>query len=210
MKSAKKGQVHVVTKSSGFKRIARGIARKSHASIGRHAVKNPKIRQRVLAVLANDIQREMKVICSRKANSVLRQTSVEALKQFSWRNLLKELEQLTPTLYAVLKSCTDVKRRQRNIGGKCTSVHAYPSSEMILGLCASILLRHRNVHMNAVQHVISLILNVGHSGKQVSLMSVYMFGLRKIIGLHKITEVATLPFTTTGTEVFRSYWRKAR
>ena len=41
---------------------------------------------------------------------------------------------------------------------------------MILGFCASILLKHRDVHMNAVQHVISLVLNADHSGKQVLLM----------------------------------------
>lgn len=177
MKSAKKARAHVITKSSGFKKLAKGIARKSHTSIGRHAVKNPKSHQKVLAVLANDIQREMTVVCSRRANSVLRQTSVEALKQFSWDNFMKELQQLTPTLYAVLKSCTDVKRRKRNLGKNATSAHPYQRNEMILGLCASILLRHRNVHMNAVQHVISLILNAGHSGKQVSLIRVWMFDL---------------------------------
>ena len=63
MKSAKKGQAHVVTESFSFKRLARGIARKSHASIGRHAVTNPKIRQRLLAVLANDFQCEITAIC---------------------------------------------------------------------------------------------------------------------------------------------------
>lgn len=71
MKSAKKARAHVTTKSSGFKRLARGVARESYTSTGRYAVKNPKIRQKVLAVLANDIQREMTVMCSRKVNSVL-------------------------------------------------------------------------------------------------------------------------------------------
>ena len=41
MKSAKKARAHVITKSSGFKKLAKGIARKSHTSIGRHVVKNP-------------------------------------------------------------------------------------------------------------------------------------------------------------------------
>ena len=106
----------------------------------------------------------MTAMCSKKAKSVLRQTSVEALKIFSWHNVLKELQQLAPTLYAVLKGCTDVKHLKRNLCGGSVN------SEMILGFCASILLRHRNIHMNAVQHLISLILNTGHSGKQVSLM----------------------------------------
>ena len=103
MKNAMKARAHEVTKSSGLKRLARGIARKSHASIGRHAVKNPKVRQRVLEILANDIQREMIAMCPRRANSVLRQTSVEALKLFSWHNVLKELQQLAPTLYIILR-----------------------------------------------------------------------------------------------------------
>ena len=37
----------------------------------------------------------------------------------------------------------------------------------ILGVCASILLRHKNVHMNALQRIISLVLHTGHSAKQV-------------------------------------------
>ena len=159
MKNANKARAHVVTKSSGLKRLARGIARKSHASIGRHAVKNSKVCQRVLEILVNDIQRETTAMCSRRAKSVLYQTSVEAMKLFPWHNVLKELQQLTTTLYVILKGCTDVKHRKRNLDGKSTN------SEVILGFCASILLRHRNVQMNAVQYVISLILNAGHSGK---------------------------------------------
>ena len=38
-----------------------------HASIGRHALKHPKIHHRVLAVLANNIQLKMTAMCSRKA-----------------------------------------------------------------------------------------------------------------------------------------------
>ena len=42
-----------------------------------------------------------------------------------------------------------------------------PADVAVLGVCACILLRHRNTHMNAMQRAISLVLHIGHSSKQV-------------------------------------------
>ena len=45
-----------------------------------------------------------------------------------------------------------------------------PISMAIIGVCAAIILRNKNMNMNLVQHIISLILNTGHASKQVSLL----------------------------------------
>ena len=37
----------------------------------------------------------------------------------------------------------------------------------VIGMCAAILLRHRNTHMNLVQRIISTLLYSGHAPKQV-------------------------------------------
>ena len=37
------------------------------------------------------------------------------------------------------------------------------SNDATMGVCAAILLRHKNQHMNALQHIVSLILHRGHA-----------------------------------------------
>ena len=44
-----------------------------------------------------------------------------------------------------------------------------PSNSAILGVCAALLLRHRNHNLNAVQRIISIILHGGHAAKWVLL-----------------------------------------
>ena len=81
-----------------------------------------------------------------------------------------------PTFLRVLKGCTDVKRHQRAIAirgkGKASTnegpVKTVTSSHpTILCDCAAILLQHKNTHMNLMQRVLSLLLNAGHTSKQV-------------------------------------------
>ena len=42
-----------------------------------------------------------------------------------------------------------------------------PSEEAVVGVCAAIMLRNQNVHMNLLQRIVSLILHNGHASKQV-------------------------------------------
>lgn len=171
----KKARVHAIPKSSGLKKLAKGVARRNRASIGRQAVRDPKIRERVLSILTKDIQKEMTTLCARKTGSILRQSSLQAVTKFSWDVLAEELQRVTPTLYTILKGCVDVKRRQPQKSATSkkqksprTSKTNRPSNTAVLGVCASILLRHKNVHMNTLQRLVSLILHSGHSSKQVS------------------------------------------
>ena len=104
----------MISKSSALKKLARGIASKSHNTIGRQATKNIMICQRVLSIIARDIENEMTALCSKNFNSILRQSSFEAIQNFSWKSLSKELQQVAPTLYRVLSGCTNVARRIRS------------------------------------------------------------------------------------------------
>jgi len=96
-------------------------------------------------------------------------SSFEDIKQFSWEKISDELYQVTPTLYAVLRGCTNVKRRVRSAQNPVHHEKEISRNKVILGVCASILLHHKNMHMNALQHIISLVLNAGHSLKQVTM-----------------------------------------
>lgn len=84
------------------------------------------------------------------------------LEKFSLDAMVSELEQQAPTFYAILNMCVDVKRRTRPVRRTFR-----PSVSAIVGVCASILLRNKNQRMNALQHLVSLTLHLGHAGKQV-------------------------------------------
>ncbi len=89
---------------------------------------------------------------------------MESVKRFSWNLLAKELESKAPTLYGVLSVCVDVRRRKRK---RKTTKQKSSSNTAMLGVCAAILLRHRNQKMNLLQRIITLIFHSGHASKQV-------------------------------------------
>ena len=107
----KKARVPSIPKLSGLKKLAKGVTRRNRASIGRQAVRDPKIRERVLSVLTKDIQKEMTTLCARNTGSILRQSSRQAVTKFSWDVLAEELQRVSPMLYTFLNGCVDVKRR---------------------------------------------------------------------------------------------------
>lgn len=164
MKSKSKARFHFITKESGFKKLARGLARRNSNSIANHVVKHAKVCQRVLGLLVKKMQNEMTMLCSKKNNSMLRKSLIEELECFSWDNLSQEVKNIAPTLYTILKGCTNIKRKKRINQQKSSCV----SNDVAFGVCVCVLLRHRNIHMNALQRIISLQLNSGHSGKQVT------------------------------------------
>ena len=105
-----------------------------------------------------------------KTNSCLRQQDLAAMQIFTWDSLVSELESNAPTLHQVLKACVTVSRRQRaqkRCGSKKKVRSHHPESAAVLGLCAAVLLRHRNHSMSLVQRILSVILHSGHVGKQV-------------------------------------------
>ena len=100
---------------------------------------------------------------------------METLTRFTWEQLAQEISHTAPTLHSVFEVCTDVKRRERKVvkgeeksqaKGRRKTRHC--SNTVVLGVCAGILLRHHNHHMNFIQRLVSLILHSGHCAKQVS------------------------------------------
>ena len=79
-------------------------------------------------------------------------TCSKHLEKFRWDDLAAELKSRAPVLHEFLSMCVDVKRRQRSF----KKTHR-TSNAAVMGVCASLLLRHKNQHMNALQHIVSLI-----------------------------------------------------
>ena len=161
----KKLRTRVLHRSSKLKCLARSIGRLNYRSVARQAMKVPKIRAKVMVILAADIQKELTIMCAKKRKSILHGATPESVKSFSWGILLSELDTFAPTFTKVLRGIVQVKRRVRiaNKGRKSWR----PSEEAVVGVCAAIMLRNRNVHMNLLQRIVSLILHNGHASKQV-------------------------------------------
>lgn len=105
-------------------------------------------------------------MCSKQHTTVFRGSSAETLGSFSWDGVADELERRAPTLHAILKECVEVKRRERPSKKRRRGSYR-PSNSAVIGICACILMRHKNQQMNVLQRMISLILQRGHAGKQV-------------------------------------------
>jgi len=161
-------RAQVIPRSSGLKTMARSIGRRSHSSVARQAMRSPKIRAVCLNVLEKDIQKDLTNVAStRQCSSCLRENTLGALENFSWEKLHAELRLTAPTFYRILEACVNVKRRKR-VTKKKPRMHC-PSNSAVLGVCAALVLRHRNRNLNLVQRIVSLILHSGHSSKKVLL-----------------------------------------
>ncbi len=168
-------QTTVITRKSGLKTLARSVGRKSRPSIARQVMRDRVIREKVLEILTKDIQKEMTTMCAKKTSSVLRNPSPKAVKTFSWEAVVSEVQAYAPTLFQFLKGTVHVKRRvsrkQKKALEKSSRKQKHktnrPSEVEIIGVCAAVLLRSRNLHMNLLQKMVSLILNGGHASKQV-------------------------------------------
>jgi len=119
-----------------------------------HCFKDDKIKDHAVNKVASMIHDEIKKMCSHTVNSILQRTS--ATSSFQWVDLINELEVHAPTLMTILNSATKTRCYRCNRSG-------------VIGMCAAMLLRFRYSRMSLVQKLISIILYVGHSGKQLSI-----------------------------------------
>ena len=168
IKKGRKSRAHAVLKASGLKVLTRGVARTNFRCVAKQAMIVPKIKKHVLNMLKRDIQSDIKHMCSVTTGSILQESSVDAAGKFSWTMLQTEVKHSAPTLFAVLEACVDVKRRKNPVKQRKTKKRT-SSNVTIFGICAAIILRHRNHHMNLLQRMVSLALHSGHSSKQVNI-----------------------------------------
>ena len=151
--------------SRSLKSLGRSVGRLNRKSIAQKCMRDRKIKKNIFDLLSKDIQHELTKMCSGKSASPFRTSSRADLEDFSWISLTSELEKKAPTLHSVLQICTNVKRRIRPL----RTPWKRPSNNVILCVCACIILRHRSQQMNTLQKIVSLILHRGGASKQVEL-----------------------------------------
>ena len=125
-------------------------------SMVRFAIKDPSMKGQVIEEVGKVVSQELKLLCSNKFNSILLETSQTALKFFSWESLWLEMVQSTPVLLSCLKACAPKQANPERM-------------KVVVCMCTAILAKFRNPKACLVQSVISMILQVGHTSKQVTL-----------------------------------------
>ena len=156
-----KHSVHYLTPS--MKKLGKSVGRRNSRSVARQVVNHRRIREYVLRQLGRLIRKDMEHMCSTKKPSMLRKGSLEAMKSFCWEDLVKELENSSPLFCQLLRECVTRKRRKASKRGRSYAVN----DSAVIGVCAAILLHHRNANMNLVQRIVSALLYSGHAPKQV-------------------------------------------
>ena len=142
------------------KRFGKSLARGGKLSIAAQCLRDLDCRKHVVAGIGRVLRSELAVMCSKGFGSILRSTSPENLKSFSWHQVVAEMQACTPTLLHLLQSCMRTKRGFYK--------HKQKS---IIGFLVSIMCKYRCQQMSLFQKMVSLVLYAGHSSKQVQIMA---------------------------------------
>ena len=98
----KHSKARVFQLSRSLKSLGRSVGRRNRSSIARQAMKDSRIRKKVVERMGKLMSQELTNLASLKSNSMLRNCSCQALEQFSWKELLVELEKETPITLSLL------------------------------------------------------------------------------------------------------------
>ena len=111
------------------------------------------------AAIARKVAHEGQELCSFGVNSVLRQSSVDALASFSPQEFVEELVSVAPTFYAIVCAATGFDKAGLEGSDRSDRSLDYLSSGYShITSSVSCLMFHRNRIMSALQYLISTIL----------------------------------------------------
>ena len=104
--------------------------------------------EQILNALTQQMREEMKEVCSKKYNSILRD-SHEAVKMFSWETIWLEFEAKVPTLFQFFEKLLPKAEKK------------------FLAFVISLLLKKHCKHMSLVQRAVSVLLYGNAAKKQI-------------------------------------------
>ena len=131
------------------KRAVASLSRRSYKAAASNIATSKLSATHVLNKVTQQIRTEMSDICSDRHKSMLKKSD-EAIKAFSWQELIAEFKQWVPTLFKLLKKILP------------------KSDEQFLAFFISMLLKKRSKFMSLVQRVVSVMLYGNATHKQVS------------------------------------------
>lgn len=124
-------------------------------SIVKQILNEPQCREILLVQIGLLIQRELRLLASKKENSLLRDKSKAALLSFSWEKMWQEISVKTPTLLTILETVLS-----------CKTI-SFSRLQPIPCIIIAILAKFIKPDLNIVQSYISILLHAGHCSKQV-------------------------------------------
>ena len=126
-------------------------------SFSNRCTQNVFTRRAMVKTVSRMVKKEVAAVCSNKFPSVFTNKSEEAVMSLEFNSIVKDLDSQAPTLLSLLKSCLKTKTPRGN-------------EDVILVVIAGIIFKHRRPSCSLIQRVISLVLYVGHSAKQVRIL----------------------------------------
>ena len=114
----------------------------------------------IVSKLGKMVQMEIKKLCSDDISTMLLNARSVELTSFSWESLLSEARTIAPTLSCLLDFSTRKKTSRSN-----------HTSNALIGFILSLLAKYNRPRVCLIQKIISIILNAGHTSKQVNLLS---------------------------------------
>lgn len=135
------------------------MARGSSVSVALECVRDKKTQKHVVSAIGRILKNEIKYLCSRRAKSLQRRHDASTLTEFNWDAVVEEASEHAPNLVQILMECTRKSPKQPEGVHKC-----------MVGMCLSLLCKHRNPKMTLFQRIVSLVLYSGHSAKQVRII----------------------------------------
>ena len=114
----KQNRARVFNLTHSLKPLARSIGRRNRKAIARQAMKDAKIKKKVVELMGKVLSKELTHLSSRKVNSSLRDSSAESIEELNWNGLVQELGTEAPVMLSLLRECVHVKRRAYRPKGK--------------------------------------------------------------------------------------------
>ena len=133
------------------KKVIRSLSRRSYKAATSSFSELPQAKNYLLKGFVHIVDKEIKTICSRKHNSILRE-SHENIKRFSWERIWSELDEKVPTLLKFIQCLLPKSERKF----------------MSFLICA--ILKKRCMQMSLVQRAISFLLYANGTNKEVRVL----------------------------------------
>ena len=124
------------------------LSKRNYRAAAKKVATSEKTSEHVISVITQQMREEMKEICSKKHNSMLRD-SHEAVKMFSWETIWLELEAKLPIMFNFFQKLLPKAEKK------------------FLAFLMSLILKKRCKHMSLVQRAISVVLYGNAAKKQV-------------------------------------------
>ncbi len=157
--------------SRSLKWLGRSVGRRNRKSIALQAVQDKRICMQVVKFLGQKITKEMKKMCAKSSNSILRSRNFQ---QFQLSSVILEMKEHAPNTLSLLCSCLAGCRNSRatNLSRKGRTKSRVIEPDRVVAISCAILLRGRSQRMNLLQHIVSMILFCGHASKRVSWLNI--------------------------------------